>query len=154
MSLQTNDILGGNFAGKTIGVLKGTTTVDEVKQLFNDTKVSVDILMINSTAEGIEGLVKEKIDALAADQAVLIGLALDSEDPSVFSIAPNSFSYEPLALAVRKNDADFRLIANRVIIRLNKSKQIVEVYDKWFGHFSSIRPSAFESLIYINSIPE
>ncbi len=154
MSLQTNDILGGNFTGKKIGVLKGTTTVDEVKQLFSDTKVSADIIMINSTAEGIEGLAKETIDALAADQAVLIGLALDSEDPSIFSIAPNSFSYEPLALAVRRNDADFRLIADRVITRLNKSKQIIEIYDKWFGHFSSVRPSAFESLIYINSIPE
>ncbi len=154
MSLKTNDILGGNFTGKKIGVLKGTTTVDEVKSLFSDTKITADIVMINSTAEGIDALAKEKIDALAADQVVLIGLALDSEAPSIFSIAPNSFSYEPFALAVRRNDADFRLIADRVITRLNKSKQIIKIYDKWFGHFSNGRPAAFESLILLNSIPE
>ena len=154
LSLKTNDILNGNFNGKKIGVIKGTTTVDEVKQLFSDTKVTADIVMLNSAAEGMKRLDKEEIDALAADQVVLIGLALASEDPSNFSISPNSFSYEPFALAVRRNDADFRLVADRVITHLNKSEQIFEIYDKWLGQFSTRRAPAFENLVLINSIPE
>lgn len=154
MSLKTNDTLGGNFTGKKIGVLKGTTTLNEVKQLFSDTQVKADIVLLNSTKEGLERLAKGSIDALAADQVVLIGLALSSETPSVYALSPNSFSYEPFALAVRRNDADFRLVADRVIIRLNKSKEIVQIYDKWLGQFSSQRPQAFESLVLINSIPE
>ncbi len=154
LSLKTNDILNGNFNGKKIGVIKGTTTVDEVKQLFSDTKVTADIVMLNSAAEGMKRLDKEEIDALAADQVVLIGLALASEDPSNFSISPNSFSYEPFALAVRRNDADFRLVADRVITHLNKSEQIFEIYDKWLSQFSTRRAPAFENLVLINSIPE
>jgi glutamate/aspartate transport system substrate-binding protein len=144
----------GNFGGKKIGVMKGTTTAEELKKLFDKTKVKASIVLLNSTKEGFSALEKETIDAFAADQVVLIGLALDSKNPNNFTILPDLFSYEPLALAVRRNDADFRLIADKVISDLCRSKEIFTIYDKWFGRFSSIRPSAFEVLVELNSLPE
>ncbi|RLB62083.1 MAG: hypothetical protein DRH08_12975, partial [Deltaproteobacteria bacterium] len=72
----------------------------------------------------------------------------------VFSILPDLFSYEPFALAVRRNDADFRLVADRVISELYRSKMILKIYDKWVGKFSKNRPSAFEALVELNAIPE
>jgi len=144
----------GNFGGKKIGVMKGTTTATELKKLFEKTKVDASIVFVNSTAEGFSALEKENIDAFAADQVVLIGLALNSKTPRNFTILPDLFSYEPLALAVRRNDADFRLIADKVISDLCRSKEIITIYDKWFGMFSNIRPSAFEVLVELNSVPE
>jgi len=144
----------GNFAGKNIGVVKGTTTTIELKQLFKETQIDANIIPLRSTIEGLNALEKEKIDAFAADQVVLIGLAINSGNPGKFSILPELFSYEPLALAVRRNDADFRLIADRVISNLCRSKQILTIYDKWFSKFSSVRPTAFEALVQFNAIPE
>lgn len=144
----------GNFGGKKIGVMKGTTTATELKKLFDKTKVDASIVFVNSTAEGFSALEKEKIDAFTADQVVLIGLALNSKNPRNFTILPDLFSYEPLALSVRRNDADFRLVADKVISDLCRSKEIITIYDKWFGMFSSIRPSAFEVLVELNSVPE
>ena len=71
-----------------------------------------------------------------------------------YAILPNVISYEPFALAVRKNDADFRLEADRVLSRLYRSKKIMPIYFKWFGLFSSQIPPAFEAVIQINAIPE
>jgi glutamate/aspartate transport system substrate-binding protein len=153
MTLAGNDIRG-NFAGKKIGVVKDTTTAMALKELFEETKIDTKIVFLKSTSEGRNALEKEKIDAFAADQVVLIGLALNSEDPDHFSILPDLFSYEPLALAVRKNDADFRLVADRAISGLCRSKQILTIYDKWFSEFSRIRPSAFEALVELNSLSE
>jgi ABC-type amino acid transport substrate-binding protein len=113
----------GNFTGKKIGVVRGTTTAIELKKLFVETKTDANIVFLNSTVEGINALEKEKIDAFAADQVVLIGLALNADNPNNFSILPDLFSYEVLALAVRRNDADFRLIADRVISDLCRSKR-------------------------------
>jgi ABC-type amino acid transport substrate-binding protein len=144
----------GNFGGKKIGVMKGTTTAEELKKLFDRTNVKADIVFLSSTSEGLSALEKEQIDAFTADQVVLIGLALSSENPNNFTILPDLFSYEPLALAVKRNDADFRLIADKVISDLCRSKEIFTIYDKWFGRFSSIRPSAFEVLVELNSLPE
>lgn len=153
MTKAGNDIRG-NFAGKKIGVIKNTTTEIELKKLFKETQIDTTIVFIGSTLEGRKALEEEKIDAFAADQVVLIGLALNSDDPGKFSILPDLFSYEPLALAVRRNDADFRLVADRVISGLCRSEQMLTIYDKWFSEFSSIRPSAFEMLVELNALSE
>jgi ABC-type amino acid transport substrate-binding protein len=143
-----------NFAGKKIGVVKGTTTADSLKELFKEAGVVADIVILNTTGEGVIALEEGKIDAFAADQVVLIGQALTAANPGNFSILPNLFTYEPFALAVRRNDADFRLVADRVISHLFRTKEIVPIYNKWFGKFSSKMPSAFQALIQINAIPE
>ena len=153
MTLKGTQIMN-NFNGKKIGVVKGTTTGVSVEELFNETGVDAEIVLLNSTADGLSALEKEKIDAFAADQVVLIGLALNAADPENYSILPNLFSYEPFALAVRRNDADFRLVADRVISHLYRTKEILPIYNKWFGKFSSKMPSAFEAIIKINSTPE
>lgn len=153
MTQAGNDIRG-NFAGKKIGVIKETTTEIELKKLLKETKMDTTIVFVKSTLEGRKALEEDKIDAFTADQIILIGLALNSDDPSKFSIMPALFSYEPLALAVRRNDAAFRLVADRVISGLCRSEQMLTLYDKWFSEFSSIRPSAFETLVELNALSE
>ncbi len=131
LTLKDSKIMN-NFAGKKIGVVKGTTTVDSLKELFKEAGVVADIVILNTTSEGVQGLEQGKIDAFAADQVVLIGQALAAANPENFSILPNLFTYEPFALAVRRNDADFRLVADRVISHLFRTKEIVPLYNKWF----------------------
>jgi ABC-type amino acid transport substrate-binding protein len=143
-----------NFEGKKVGVVKGTTTAVTLKELFLDTSIAAEIILLNTTGEGLIALEKEEIDAICADQVVLIGLAQATGDPDKFSILPDLFSYEPIALAVRRNDADFRLVADRVISHLYRTKQIFKIYDKWFSTFSAQRPAAFNSLVQLFAIPE
>ncbi len=144
----------GDFGGKKIGVVKGTTTIDALKELFLETSTDAEIVLFNSTTEGLKALKKEKIDAFSADQVVLIGLILTADNPDDFSLLPDLFSFEPFALAVRRNDADFRLIADRVISNLYRTKQILQIYDKWFGKFSIAKSRALEALIQLNATPE
>ena len=143
-----------NFTGKKIGVVKGTTTASALQALFEETATDADIVLMDSMIDGFTALQKETIDALSADQIVLIGLAANSDNPGNFSILPDLVSFEPFALAVRRNDADFRLIADRVISDLYRSKQILSIYDKWVGKYTMGRPSAFEALIQLNATPE
>ena len=149
-----NTRLMNNFNGKKIGVAKATTTYTALKELLNDPEINFEIVLVESTDDGLTAMEKGEIDAICSDQVVLIGLALSSGSPEKYSILPNLISYEPFALAVRRNDADFRLEADRVISHLYRSKKIVQIYDKWFGQFSSQMPSAFEALIQINATPE
>ena len=64
------------------------------------------------------------------------------------------FSFEPFALAVRRNDSVFRLIADRTLSRLNRTGQIASIYSKWFGKFSSKVPIMLEAMYVLNSTPE
>ena len=153
MTLKGTNIMN-NFNGKKIGVVKGTTTYTALKELFEDPEINAEIVLVETMADGIKAIEKGDIDAISADQVVLIGLALKSGKPENFAILPNLISYEPFALAVRRNDSDFRLVADRVISYLYRSKKIRQIYKKWFGEFSSQMPTAFEAVIKINAIPE
>jgi ABC-type amino acid transport substrate-binding protein len=153
MTLKAKKIVDG-FSGKKLGVVKGTTTETGLKNLLKETGTDAEVILFGSSGEGLKALVKEKIDAFSADQIVLIGLAIESGSPAQFSVLPDLFSYEPFALAVRKNDSDFRLVADRVISDLYRTRQILKIYDKWLGGFSKKRPTAFEALVTLNAIPE
>ena len=147
-------VLMNNFDGKKIGVVKGTTTHTALKELFQDSGINAEIVLVDTTTDGLNAMGTGKIDAIAADQVVLIGLALESGRPENYSILPNLISYEPFALAVRRNDADFRLVADRVISYLYRSKKVLQIYNEWFGKFSSQIPTAFGAVIMINATPE
>jgi len=153
MSLKESNTRDSGLAGKKIGVLKATTTAAALKRLIRDTSTHAEIVLYNSAKEGIDALQKKKIDAFSADQIVLIGIALE-DDPAKFVIDPNVFTFEPYALAVRRNDADFRLAADREISNLCRSKKILEIYDKWIGKFIGQRLPIFDAMIQLNATPE
>ena len=134
--------------------MKGTTTHTALKELFQDSKINAEIVLVDTTTDGLNAMGKGEVDAISADQVVLIGLALKSDKPEIYSILPKLISYEPFALAVRRNDADFRLVADRVISHLYRTKQILPIYKEWFGKFSNQIPTAFEAMIMINATPE
>jgi len=153
MALKETQIRN-NFEGKKIGVSKGTTTAAALTKLLEEAQTKAEVVLMESSADALKALDKGEIDAIAADQVVLIGLAMTSGHLTNYSVLPDLFSYEPLALAVRRNDADFRLVADRVISDLYRSRKILDIYDKWFGLFSKKRSSAFDALIQLNAIPE
>ena len=155
MTLKENKALDSTgFDGTKIGVVKATTTEVALKKLIRETSTDAEVVLFNSAKESIDALRKKKIDAFSSDQIVLIGLALKEHDPMNFVIKSEVFSFEPFALAVRRNDADFRLVADRVISELYRSKKILEIYDKWIGKFTRKRLPIFDAMIKLNATPE
>ena len=142
------------FEGKKIGVVKATTTEVALKKLFQDTSTNAEVVLFDSATEGVDALRKKKIDAFSSDQIVLIGIITKVDDPKNFVISSSVFSFEPFALAVRRNDSDFRLVADRVISELYRSEKILEIYDKWIGEFTQQRPPIFDAMIRLNATPD
>ncbi|MBL0699767.1 MAG: amino acid ABC transporter substrate-binding protein [Desulfosarcina sp.] len=155
MTLKDNKARdSAGFDGKKIGVVKDTTTAVALKKLMRETSTNAEVVLFNSAKDGIDALLKKKIDAFSSDQVVLIGIALKTNAPMNFVIDPNVFSFEPFAFAVRRNDADFRLVADRVISDLYRSNKILEIYDKWIGKFIRQRLPIFDAMIQLNATPE
>jgi glutamate/aspartate transport system substrate-binding protein len=140
--------------GKKVAVVKNTTTIVALKNSLKDALTEAEVVAVGSAAEGVKALQEGKVDAFSSDQVVLIGLILTSGDPKSFQVANQLFSFEPFALAVRRNDADFRLVADRVLSHLNRSKQIGPIYGRWFGQFSTEVPTALQAMYAINATPE
>ncbi len=155
MMLRTNtSVASSGFGGKKIGVVRDTTTAIELKNLIKDTSTKAQIVLFDSAKEGMKALMAKEIDAFSADQVVLIGLALKSGTPAKFQIDTNVYSFEPFAFAVRKNDSDFRLVADTVLSRLYRSNKIIQIYNKWIGAFIGQRSPLFDAMVKLNSTPE
>lgn len=143
-----------DLAGKSVSVVIGTTTEQALADRLAKTLVDAKVIKVKDHSEGLEALTEGRVDAHAGDQLVLIGLAKAAKEPGRFALLPELFSYEPYALMVRRNDADFRLVANRAIAQLYRSGEIGAIYEKWFGDWGG-RPSPLLLAMYaLNALPE
>lgn len=155
MSLQTTPVNTlDDLQGKKVAVTRDTTTETVLKSALEQTLVEAEVVVVDSAVQGFDMLTSGEVAAYSADQVVLIGLLFTSNAPKNYGVSEITFSYEPFALALRRNDADFRLIADRVLSQMYRTGGIIQIYKKWFGRFSDKIPSAIAAVYQINATPE
>ena len=104
--------------------------------------------------EGVATLMDGRADAYASDEVILIGLARKLGDNANLRLSGTIYSYEPYALMVRKNDAEFRLVADRALAETFRSGGIGGIWERWFGKWVA-RPNAHLMALYrLNGLPE
>jgi glutamate/aspartate transport system substrate-binding protein len=155
MSLKSAPVVGiADLGGKKVAVVKDTTTIEALEGALKKGLIEAEVVPVASAAEGLGALQNGQVDAFSSDQVVLIGLILTAEDRKAFGISAELFSFEPFALAVRRNDADFRLVADRVLSQLYRTGDIAQIYDKWFGVIQGRMPAMLEAVYRLNATPE
>jgi ABC-type amino acid transport substrate-binding protein len=127
-----------DLAGKRIAVAAATTNEKVLRevllgQVLNGGAVTTEVVLVKDHRQALDALVRGSIDAVAADRMVLAVLAKDAPDPQQLALADYQFAYEPLALTLRRNDADFRFAVNQALARLYRSGEVKRIYDRWFG---------------------
>ena len=155
LTLKTQQVSSpADLSGKKIAVPKDTTTFDSLTKMLEREGSDAQVVTVKSATEGMEALTKGEVHAFSGDQIVLIGLIINSDNPKQFALTENVFSFEPFSLAVRKNDAEFRLVVDRMLSRLYRTKKVLLLYDKWFGQYINKMPPLLEAMYLINSTPE
>jgi glutamate/aspartate transport system substrate-binding protein len=92
-------------------------------------------------------------DAYASDHSILIGVGRTSRYPERLSLVDDVFSYEPYGLMLRRGDAGFRLAVNRALADLYRSREVVPIFEKWFGSMRTALP-LIGAMYIINAVPE
>ena len=155
LSLKSTKVDGiSDLQGKKVAVVKDTTTMAVLEKTLKKEDSDAQVIVVDSASEGMDLVIKGEVAAFSSDQIVLIGLVVTHKDAKKFAVTDKVFSFEPFALAVRQNDAEFRLLANRVLSRLSRSNDIVQVYRQWFGKYITEVPALLEALYILNATPE
>jgi len=136
-----------DLKGKKVGVVKGTTTETGLTKALKQQFINAQVVIVKDHDDGLRALEDSKIDAYTSDRIILIALAREARDPSKLMLMNQFYSVEPYALVVRRDDPDFRLIADRTLASLYRSGRIVEIYRKWLGKIG--RPSDLIKALYI-----
>jgi len=155
LSLKSAPVAGvADLQGKKVAVVKDTTTIAALEGALKGALIEAEVVPVASAAEGFGALQSGQVNAFSSDQVVLIGLLLTAADRDNFVISNELFSYEPFALAVRRDDADFRLVADRVLSHLYRTGDVVQIYEKWFGVIQGQMPSALQAMYRLNATPD
>ena len=142
-----------DYNGKRIAVVRGTTTVGVLQTALQMRSLAAELVPVSSRPEGLELLRAGKIDGFASDRIVLMGLVQNEATADRFRLLDDDFSIEQYALALPRGDSDFRLAVNRVLARLYRTGDIMQIYDRWLGRYG--RPSTLLYATYfVQSLSE
>jgi glutamate/aspartate transport system substrate-binding protein len=83
-------------------------------------------------AESFLLLESGRADAFVMDAQILAGNIALSKNPADYRIVGEVLSVEPIAIMLRKDDPDFKKVADDTIRSLAKSGELAKIYDKWF----------------------
>ncbi len=119
--------------GKKVAVAEGTTTLRALEAGLKKRFINAEIVRTKTVAEGFDLLKAGKADGLAGDRTALVGSFLQAGGAEGLMVFAEDLSFEPYGLVVRKGDAEFRLVVDRVIAQLYRSGEIEAVYSAWLG---------------------
>ena len=86
-----------------------------------------------STLAATEIRLRRHVRPFFGDRPILYDAAEGSASADDLRVLGRLFTYEPLALALARDDEDFRLVVDRSLSGLFRSGAFKDVYVKWFG---------------------
>ena len=117
---------------KTIVVTAGTTNEAAVRAISEKQHLGIKLLVGKDHSESFAMLKEGRADAFATDDVLLYGLVATTHSSDRFQVVGEYLSYDPYGLMYRKDDPDFTAIVDRTFTHLAESRQIVQLYNKWF----------------------
>ena len=117
---------------KTVVVTAGTTNEAAVRAISEKQKLGIRLVIGKDHADSFALLKAGKADAFATDDILLYGLVATDKSGEQYHVVGEYLSYDPYGLMYRKDDLDFAAVVNRTFGRLAQSRELVQLYNKWF----------------------
>ena len=129
----------------TYAVDTGTTTEAWVRKQIATLGVIATVIAVDNHEKGVQMVEDGKADAYFADRVILEDYATRRQDHKDLEVLERYFTYDPLALAVPREDADFRLLVDTSLSKLYYSDEFVDFYASYFGKPSEITQTLFKA---------
>ena len=117
---------------KTVVVTAGTTNEAAVQAISDKQHLGIKFLVGTDHAESFAMLKEGEADAFATDDILLYGLLATARLGDRYHVVGEYLSYDPYGLMYRKDDPGFAAIVDRTFSRLAQSRELVQLYNKWF----------------------
>ncbi|WP_422001838.1 amino acid ABC transporter substrate-binding protein [Reyranella sp.] len=141
------------LADKKAGVLPRTTTEQDLRRALAHAKVSAEVVLVKSNQDGLDQLDKGTIAAYFADRATLTFLLRKEKKFASLLLADTYLSVEPIALALRHGDGEFRLAVDTALSHIYRKGEIVPIFKEAFGPLAN--PSALLAALYqVSGLPD
>ena len=124
-----------DLSGRKVAVTKGTTNEARLQEMVKLLGVKMDIVPVDDHDKGFAAVTGGSADAFALDDILLRGLLKRKDPKGEYAIVGQFLSYDPYALMVRRDDANFRLVVDRALSGLFFRRDLGAIFAKWFDPF-------------------
>lgn len=118
--------------GKVVTSTVGTTSLTHLQDLYAGRGIDMTILAAKDDPDAFHLVQTGRADAYAMDDALLHGTIARSGQPGEYVVSSERLAVEPYAIMLAKGDAEFKHLADRVIVGLFRSGDIYALYGHWF----------------------
>lgn len=136
---------------KKVGVKSGTTTETVLNGILNKLEIKAQVVTFDSYEAGAKALASNNIAVFFGDRGILINLLLASNSEQL-KLSDLMLSAETYALALRRDDEDFRVAIDRALSQIYISKELTHILRTNLGD----RPPGpiLEALFLASALPE
>jgi glutamate/aspartate transport system substrate-binding protein len=119
------------LAGRTIVVGAGTTNAAVIERLAGSVSPPITVAQVPGLDAAYAMLASGKADAFASDDILLSGFIATRPDGRRFSIVGDYLSYEPYAIALRRDDPAFADLVRDSFGRMASEGTLSRLYTRW-----------------------
>ena len=120
------------LAGRRVAVVGGTTNEAAMREVERLRKLGLTFVVATDYPEALVLVAAGRADALAADEALLRGLLVETGRTAEFRIVGDLLSFEPYGIMFGREDPALAEAVERTLRALAQSREIVWIYDRWF----------------------
>lgn len=134
VALKSSNIrLISDLAGRSVAATTGTVNLDQLNAINRQRMLNISVLLNRENADSFNLVTNGKASAFVMDDILLAGQIAASSRPDDYVISEETFSPpEPYGILLPLGDDAFKTIVNRSLEKLFTSKDIQELYSKWF----------------------
>lgn len=120
-----------DLGGKTVVVGSGTTNADVLRRLSAQAAPSFAVVEVPDLAAAYATLASGRADAFASDDILLSGLVATQPDLRRFRVVGDYLSFEPYAIAFRRDDPAFGGLVRQSFERMAQGGTLTALYNRW-----------------------
>jgi glutamate/aspartate transport system substrate-binding protein len=122
-----------DLKGKPVVSTAGTTNIKQLTEANAARNLGITIIPAKEHAESFLMVETDRAVAAVLDDILLASFVAGSKDPGAYVISTDAFSKpEPYGIMLRKDDPDFKKLADAATAALFRSGEGQKLYDKWF----------------------
>src|SRR3982075_2651323 len=122
-----------DLKGKSVASTSGTTNIKQLTETNAARSLGINIIPAKEHAESFLMVETDRAVAAVLDDILLASFVAGSKDPDVYVISTDAFSKpEPYGIMLRKDDPDFKKVADGATAALYTGGEGQKIYDKWF----------------------
>ena len=121
-----------DLKGKTVVSTAGSSNIKQANEANTARQLGLTILSAKDHAEAFLMVETDRAVAFIMDDILLAGLVASAKEPKIYTISEDAFSLpEPYGIMLRKDDPQFKKVADAATASLYKSPEGAALYAKW-----------------------